>query len=46
MSACLAYLFHSLNCLHENEIELAPEPGTLALAAPGGASLLLFRRKK
>jgi hypothetical protein len=23
-----------------------PEPGTLALAAPGGVSRLLFRRKK
>ena len=25
---------------------LVPEPGTLALAAIGGASMLLFRRKK
>jgi len=25
---------------------MVPEPGTLALAALGGASLLLFRRKK
>jgi len=32
---------------HENRIyEIIPEPATLALAALGGASLLLFRRKK
>lgn len=29
-----------------NELQATPEPGTLALAALGGASLLLFRRKK
>jgi len=29
-----------------NELAVVPEPGTLALAAIGGASLLLFRRKK
>lgn len=29
-----------------NQLALVPEPGTLALAALGGASLLLFRRKK
>ena len=28
------------------EVSTVPEPGTLALAALGGASLLLFRRKK
>jgi len=28
------------------ELQATPEPGTLALAALGGASLLLFRRKK
>jgi hypothetical protein len=29
-----------------NELTIVPEPGTLALAALGGASLLLFRRRK
>jgi hypothetical protein len=29
-----------------NQLAAAPEPGTLALAAIGGASLLLFRRRK
>ena len=29
-----------------NEVVAVPEPGTLALAALGGASLLMFRRKK
>jgi len=29
-----------------NELAVVPEPGTLALAAIGGASLLMFRRKK
>jgi len=29
-----------------SELEVVPEPGTLALAAISGASLLLFRRKK
>jgi len=29
-----------------NQVVAAPEPGTLALSALGGASLLLFRRKK
>jgi hypothetical protein len=29
-----------------NSLQAVPEPGTMALAALGGASLLLFRRKK
>jgi uncharacterized protein (TIGR03382 family) len=29
-----------------SKVEIVPAPGTLALAALGGASLLLFRRKK
>jgi hypothetical protein len=29
-----------------NELGVVPEPGTMALAALGGASMLLFRRKK
>jgi hypothetical protein len=33
--------------MYENRIyEMVPDPGTLALAAPGGASLLRFRRQK
>jgi hypothetical protein len=41
-------LLSGWNTLNENLVLSAavPEPGTLALAALGGASLLLFRRKK
>ena len=38
---------YSLNTqLYEIQAGAVPEPGTLALAALGGASLLMFRRKK
>jgi len=38
---------YSLNTtLYEIPVTIAPEPGTMALAAIGGASLLLFRRRK
>jgi len=39
---------NSVNPMQLNElgVTIVPEPGTLALAAIGGASLLLFRRKK
>jgi hypothetical protein len=36
----------SINAFTMGEVPVVPEPGTLALAALGGASLLLFRRKK